>query len=133
MHKALSPEIVEQFKQYIRMCGAGTDNEYPAGDRLQFYTMPDAAFKAVLGNIRIRERKPGDGGGVLNCQPEMKEIIRINLEDHCVTAAWHIDKRIALEPGLPLDRILTMPPQQWNFPQLRSIAGPLPSVAVPLG
>jgi hypothetical protein len=63
----------------------------------------------------------------------MKEIIRIDLEECYVTAAWHIDKRISLGPGLPLDRILTMPPQQWNFPQLRSIGGPLPSVSVPLG
>lgn len=128
VHKKLTPEVIEKFQQYTRL---NSDGE-PIGDLYQAFTMPDSAYLALIGDSRIRERKPGDAGGLLSHEPEMKELIRIDLAEGHVTAAWHIDKRISLVAGMPLNRILTMPPNKWNWPQARQIPDPLASVNIPI-
>lgn len=112
MNKGLSPELVAKWPQFIRQHDAG----YYIADRFQAYSMPDEAYKELIGGKRIRKSQPGDGSPPYGCPESMQVWVKVDTRDDTICDYILVDARLQLivDASFSLTEIINLPPEKWS-------------------
>lgn len=129
MSKGLSPELVAKWPQFIRQ---HSDGHYIA-DRVQAYSMPDEAYKELIGGVRIRKLQKGDGSPRYGCPETMQVWVSIDTEDNTVCDYILVDARLQLvvDATFSLTEIINLPPEKWSVTMRNRFPGAMPTKVYP--
>ena len=125
MTKGLSPELVAKWPQFVRQ---HSDGHY-IPDLMQIYLLPDEAYKELIGGVRIRKHRPGDGSPPYGCPETMQVWVRIDTRDDSIYDYILVDARLQLigNADLDLTEIINLPPERWSAMMRNRYPGALPT------
>lgn len=129
MNNGLAPEIVAKWPQFIRQHSDG----YYIPDRVQAYSMPDEAYKELIGGKRIRKSQRGDDSPPYGCPDSMQVWVKVDTSDDTICDYILVDARLQLivSADFNLTEIINLPPEKWSVPMRNLFPNAVPTKVYP--
>lgn len=125
----ITPEAAAKWPEFVRMHSSG----YPMPNFIREHEMSDEVYKDLIGGIRTREWKAGDGSCLFACPKGKKTWVKVDTDSAEVLAYIQVDERIPLinEPWFDLAEVISLAPSHWSSAMKSRYPGAIPSVVHP--